>query len=95
MPTAAQVLHELPEPIKFTTDFWQFAQKLYDHWHIEAVTARYANRLTDVAQYATVGELRRQVVAKSAGSREPVLHRWMCYSTDCRFKKANTTIMDQ
>jgi hypothetical protein len=56
MPTATQPLRELPEPQKNgpqtfgssrkkqNGEYWQFAQRLYDHWHITAITVQYANR---------------------------------------------------
>jgi hypothetical protein len=50
MPMAAQPLHEVPESRKMdhrllavgakkqNGECWQFVQRLYDHWHIAAVT---------------------------------------------------------
>jgi hypothetical protein len=54
---------------KQSGECWQFAKRLYDHWHIAAVTVRYANGCCLICH--SRGS-RRQVVAKSAGSREPV-----------------------
>jgi hypothetical protein len=48
---------------------WQFAQWLYEHWHIAAVTAWYANGRCPICHSRGCG---CWVVAKSTVSREPV-----------------------
>jgi hypothetical protein len=53
------------------TKWWVFAQQLYDHWYIAAITALYANRRCPICH--SRGS-RRRVIAKSAGSREPVFY---------------------
>jgi hypothetical protein len=51
-------------------EYWLLAQLLCDHWQITAFKVVFAK-----------GEMliRSRVVAKSAGTGEPVLYRWMCY----------------
>jgi hypothetical protein len=58
-------------------------------WHIALWWPRYANVRPNHFANGRSWQIRSRVVAKSAGSGDSVLHCWMCYLMDCRFKMAD------
>jgi hypothetical protein len=82
MPTDTQPLCELPEPQKWTINFWQFAQNT--KWRLLAIHTMVVQPLAYYGRYPICHSRgsRCQGVAKSAGSRESVftLHWWTLWT---------------